>query len=121
MPKIATPLSNAEIKNAKPKSKSYSLSDGRGLSLSVKPDGIKAWQFLFTSPTVYKRRKTSFKTYPAVSLIQARQKRDECLDLINQGIDPIDHKREERTEDIIKAKDRFSTISLQKKKGTHTK
>ncbi len=110
MPKLATPLSNAKIKNAKPKSKSYSLSDGKGLSLLVKPCGTKAWEFLYTSPTTHKRRKTSFKTYPTISLVQARQKRDEYLDLINQDIDPIDYKREEREKTTLKAKGNFEDV-----------
>ena len=34
-----TPLANTAIEKAKPKDKEYTLSDGKGLQLNVKPDG----------------------------------------------------------------------------------
>ena len=98
MPKISKPLSDKEITNAKPKEKEYLLNDGEGLSVLIKTDGAKQWVFRYTSPTQNKRRKTSFGTYPKVSLAHARKKRNELHDLIKQGIDPIDDKREEKAE-----------------------
>ena len=41
MPKIAKPLTDLQIKTAKPKEKPYKLTDGEGLYLLVKPDGAK--------------------------------------------------------------------------------
>lgn len=37
MARITKPLTNTEVKNAKPKEKVYSLLDGEGLQLRVKP------------------------------------------------------------------------------------
>jgi len=35
------------VKNAKPKTKPYKLSDGGGLHLYVKPNGSRLWRFLY--------------------------------------------------------------------------
>ena len=37
------PLTDLEIKRAKPREKRYTLCDGRGLNLDVRPSGSKAW------------------------------------------------------------------------------
>ncbi|WP_331774709.1 tyrosine-type recombinase/integrase [Sulfurospirillum sp. 1612] len=91
MPKISTPLNIKQIQSAQPAEKAYTLSDGKGLQLLVKPDGTKSWEFYYQSPTKNKRRKTSFSTFPTVSLKDARDKRDEYKALIFKGIDPIDY------------------------------
>ena len=50
MPRIAKPLNDTQLKNAKPKTKEYSLSDGQGLYLRVKPSGAKEWIFNYYKP-----------------------------------------------------------------------
>ncbi len=37
------PLTNTEVKQAKPKDKVYKLSDGNGLQLRIRPSGGKSW------------------------------------------------------------------------------
>ncbi len=98
MPRVAKPLSDTEIKNTKPNEKAYTLADGKGLHLLVSPDGRKAWEFIYLSPKLHKRRKTSFGVYPYVTLADARDKRNEWHTLISKGIDPIDEKREVKAE-----------------------
>ena len=36
---------DAAYRAAKPKDKDYKISDGGGLSLLIKPDGVKRWMF----------------------------------------------------------------------------
>ena len=45
MPRINRKLTEAEIKNAKPKAKAYKVYDEGGLYLLVRPTGTKVWQF----------------------------------------------------------------------------
>ena len=50
MPKLVTPLTDVQVKNAKPRDKAYKLFDGGGLYLEVMPTGSKlliacAWMF----------------------------------------------------------------------------
>ncbi|WP_415228247.1 integrase arm-type DNA-binding domain-containing protein [Psychromonas sp.] len=42
MAKLTNPLTNTEVKQAKPKDK---LNDGGGLLLRVKPNGFETWIF----------------------------------------------------------------------------
>jgi len=82
------------LKSLKPKDKPYTLSDGNGLSLLIKTDGAKLWEFRYTSPTILKRRKTSLGKYPDVPLTTARDKAREYRELIAKDIDPIDQSKE---------------------------
>jgi hypothetical protein len=48
MPKRVVPLTDVQVKNAKPKDKDYKLSDGFGLVFLVKKTGGKLWHFNYT-------------------------------------------------------------------------
>ena len=50
MSRTTTPLTNTEVKHAKPKDKEYNLVDGDGLMLRVKPNGSKLWLFNYYRP-----------------------------------------------------------------------
>jgi hypothetical protein len=69
MVKIVKPLTDTQIKNAKPKEKDYTLSDGDGLYLLIKKTGSKIWRFNYIRPSTKKRALISFGHYPQVSLI----------------------------------------------------
>lgn len=84
------PLSTKQIDNAKPKDKDYRLYDGAGLSLLVKKTA-KIWHFNYQKPITKKRTVISLGAYPAISLADARQKRDEYRSLLAQNIDPQEH------------------------------
>ena len=110
MPKIVKPLSDKEIGKAKPKEKEYSLSDGDGLHLLIKTDGNKLWIFRYESPSRAKRRKTSFGAYPKITLADARKKRSEFYNLIKQGLDPLDEKRENKATQKLISESNFTNV-----------
>lgn len=80
------PLTDVKIRMAKPRPKSYKLSDGGGLFLLVKPGGGKLWQQKYRF--LGKERLLSHGQYPAVTLAQARKKRDEAHALLADDRDP---------------------------------
>ena len=41
------PLSDMQIRRAKPEDKPYTLGDGQGLSLNIEPNGSKSWRFRY--------------------------------------------------------------------------
>ncbi len=86
-------LSDTKIKKAKVQDKSYVLADGKGLQLLIHANGSKYWEFRYTSPATKKRAKTSFGTYPTISLKEARAKRDEFKKIIAQGKDLTTYKK----------------------------
>lgn len=114
-------LQDIQIKKAKPETKDYFLNDGGGLRIRIKPDGNKIWEFRFTHNG--KRKTTTFKSYPITSLKNAREKRNEYLDLIAKDIDPINNKRIEKQNIIIDTKGQFINVAaewLEKEKAKTT-
>ena len=118
-------LTDKEIKQAKPKDENYSFNDGGGLRLLVKINSSKVWQFRYTFNG--KRKETTFKTYPTVSLQEARSRRKEYQELINKGIDPIEHFNTIKEENIIDTNGMFLNVAtewlnkeaLRTKESTH--
>ncbi|WP_419234092.1 tyrosine-type recombinase/integrase [Aliarcobacter cryaerophilus] len=102
-------LKDIQIKQAKPKEKEYFLNDGGGLRISIKPNSNKIWEFRYTYNG--SRRKTTFKSYPIVTLENARIKRDEFLDLIAKGIDPINKTKEDKQEQIVDINGMFLNVA----------
>ena len=94
MARTSKPLTNTEVKQAKPKEKIYSLSDGNGLQLRVKPNGSKLWLFDYYRPFTKVRTCLSFGRYPEVSLADARGKRKTARELLAKDIDPKEHRDE---------------------------
>lgn len=85
-------FNNTEIKNAKVTECATILYDGDGLELLVKPGGSKLWRFRYYKPFTRKRAMISFGAYPAVSLSEARQLREDARLLLSKDIDPQEHK-----------------------------
>lgn len=95
MARTTKPLTNTEVKQAKSKEKIYTLSDGGGLQLRIKPNGSKLWLFDYHRPYAKKRTSLSFGAYPALSLANARSKRDAAKELLAKDIDPKEYRDEE--------------------------
>ena len=85
------PLTDAQIRNAKPAAKPVRLFDGGGMYLEVSPSGGKLWRMKYRFNG--KEKRLAFGAYPAVGLREARHKRDEARKLIAQGIDPAVQKK----------------------------
>ena len=66
-----TPLTDTQIKKAKPQKKEYNLNDGNGLALRVKPTGSKLWLFNYYRPVTRKRANLSLGKYSYLSLAKA--------------------------------------------------
>jgi len=86
MPKRIIPLSDMKVQKAKPQNKPFTLFDGGGLFLMVSPTGGKLWRFKYRFDG--KQKLLAFGSYPEVSLLDARQKRDEARRLLAKAVDP---------------------------------
>lgn len=91
MPKLAVPLTEMQVRNAKGKEKPYKLFDGGGLYLDVMPNGSRIWRFKFRQANGKENRLT-FGPYPEITLQDAREKRLETRRLMLQGVDPARHR-----------------------------
>ena len=87
-------LTDAVIKNYKPKNKPYKVSDGKGLFLLINPNGSRLWRLKYRLKG--KEKLLALGSYPEVSLANARKERDESRKFIfgNEPTDPMDVKRE---------------------------
>ncbi|WP_256611942.1 integrase arm-type DNA-binding domain-containing protein [Vibrio ostreae] len=74
MARTTQSLTDKQISNAKPQDKKYTLFDGNGLRLRVKPNGTKTWLFNYTRPHNGKRANMTFGSYPSLSLTNTRKK-----------------------------------------------
>jgi integrase len=82
------------VRQAKATGTAYTLGDSDGLSLNVSAHGGKSWHFRYY--WAGKQKRISLGTYPAVSLRQARQARDEARSLLSKGVNPKAHRRQQR-------------------------
>jgi integrase len=80
------PLNDMKIRTAKPKEKFYKLTDGDGLHLHVTEKGSKLWRFRYRFGG--KEKLLALGAYPEISLLDARQRRDEARRQLAHGIDP---------------------------------
>ncbi|MES2983729.1 MAG: tyrosine-type recombinase/integrase [Pseudomonadota bacterium] len=76
-------LTELAVKNLKPKDKLYRIADGEGLTLEVSPSGSKLWRLRYRHKG--KGQMISLGKYPAISLAEARRKRDEMKTQVNEG------------------------------------
>lgn len=85
-------LNDAKIKAAKPRASSYKLGDSQQLYLLVSTTGAKLWRMNYSfrsSPTSPLKQKTlALGSYPAMTLVEARTRRDHAKALIRDGVDP---------------------------------
>ena len=102
-------LSHFDIQNAKSEPKSYKLADGGGLFLLVQPNGSKLWRLKYRH--LGTERALSFGPYPAVSLAEARTKRDEAKKLIADGVDPSVRKKLARIAAETAARNTFGLVA----------
>lgn len=110
MPKIVTPLTDLQAKNAKLKDKPYKLADGGGLYLEIMPKGSKLWRMKFIQASG-KESRLAFGSYPEISLSQAREQRTAARKLKANNIDPGQAKKDKTRLVAEKAAQTFEKLA----------
>jgi integrase len=111
MARKVKPLTNTEVKQAKPKNKLYKLSDGDGLQLRIMPNGSKQWLLDYFKPYTKKRTTFSLGAYPEVSLANARAKRTSSRELLAKDIDPKEYKDDLHREQLLMASHTLKSVA----------
>jgi len=101
-------LTHTAAQNAKPREKAYKLSDRGGLHLLVETTGSKLWRFHYQFGR--REKMLSFGTFPGVSLVQARAKRDDARSTLAAGIDPSRKREQDKIAATIAAANTFAVI-----------
>ncbi|QGY28328.1 tyrosine-type recombinase/integrase [Pantoea cypripedii] len=102
-------LNVRQIEAAKPKEKAWKLADGGGLYLEIFPSGGKSWRLKYRYAG--KEKRVVFGLYPAVSLAQARGKREDAKRILAAGGDPGARKQEEKQAKILAACNNFEALA----------
>ncbi|AEG53100.1 tyrosine-type recombinase/integrase [Sinorhizobium meliloti] len=102
-------LSDTKVRNAKGRDKQYKLMDDLGLYLLVKPNGSRLWRFDYQLNG--KRNTLAFGKYPAVSLVDARAKRDAARNQLANGVDPSVEQKLAKLQDEFNAENTFGKVA----------
>ncbi|TBA03093.1 tyrosine-type recombinase/integrase [Rhizobium ruizarguesonis] len=102
-------LTDVQIRNAKKSEKPYKLPDGRGLYLYVSKAGGKSWRLDYVY--VDKRKTLTLGAYPALTLAEARSRRDEAKKKLSEGLDPSLAKKREQLSAKAAAGNTFGLIA----------
>ena len=105
-------LTNTAVKNAKPtkEGKPVKLFDGGGLYLHVKATG-KYWRYAFKFE---KKQKTmTFGGYPNLSIKEARDKHQEARNILANGVNPIEHRQEQKELRVATNENSFENVALE--------
>lgn len=103
------PLTDIAIRNAKPKEKSYKLSDFAGLYLEVTTTGSKLWRVKYRING--KEKRLALGSYPMVTLAEAREERDAARKLIAKGKDPVQVRLAQKRQAQLENENNFAFIA----------
>lgn len=102
-------LSDAAVRAAKAKENQYKLYDDGGLFLIVKPSGGKLWRLKYRH--LGKEQQLSIGVFPAVSLKDARKRRDEARAQIAKGLNPAFEKKRAAAAALVGAANTFKAVA----------
>ena len=87
-------LTDTALKALKPRDKTYTFTDDRGLYVEVFPTGGVVWRYRYRLNGKYE--KLTLGKYPALTLKNARLKRDEAAHQVAMGESPAKKKQQEK-------------------------
>ena len=102
-------LTARQVETAKPKEKPYKLADGGSLYLLVNPNGKKYWRLKYRTPGG--ENVLALGVYPAVSLAEARSKREDAKRTLAAGNDPSLERKMEKLSRKQDAENSFEAIT----------
>jgi len=86
MARLATPLTDRQIRQTSPAAKPHKLADGGGMYLLLNPDGSRYWRLDYRFDG--KRKTLALGVYPEVTLAEARKRRAVARALLADDRDP---------------------------------
>jgi integrase len=102
-------LTDSFIKAIKPLPTAKGYSDGDGLMLLVKPDGLMSWRYRYRYGG--KAKMLSLRGYPEVSLKLAREQRDALKKILQSGKDPSIYRQQASREKLKAEANTFEAVA----------
>ncbi len=103
------PLTDTEVRNAKPKSAQYKLTDAEGMYLLVKPSGAKYWRLKYRYGG--KEKVLALGVYPDVRLPDARKRRADAKASLADKRDPGFERKSEKLVAAFRAGNTFEGVA----------
>lgn len=104
-------LTEAAIRQAKPKQKPYKLADGNGSYLEVMPSGAKYWRLKYRYGG--KEKRLALGVYPVVGLAAAREKAREAKAVLADGNDPSALKKHVKYAKQLSTANTFAAVAAE--------
>ena len=116
MARTGKPLTPATIKSLQKEAltaeKDLFVTDGDGLELVIKSGSSSTlWRFRYYKPHTKKRGMLSLGAYPEIGIADARRVKDEYRSLVASGIDPAEHRKEQRRADETRRANTFQHVA----------
>ncbi len=102
-------LTDAACRKAAKKAQPYKLSDSGGLYLYITKAGGKSWRFKYRYGG--KEKRLTFGLYPEVTLVEARDRRDEARLMLREHRDPAIERAKRLVEAIEAAEATFESVA----------
>lgn len=88
------------------------VTDGDGLQLVIKAGNSSTlWRFRYYKPHTKQRAMVSLGAYPEIGIADARRIKDEFRSLVASGIDPTEHRKEQRRADEARRANTFQHVA----------
>ena len=87
-------LTDLQVKKIVPRNGRFEVSDGKGLSVRITPNGTKTWVFRYQFKE--RPRRMTLGNYPVVGLADARELHAKAMQDIQRGIDPGQEAKERK-------------------------
>lgn len=105
------PLSEPQIRAARPRERAYKMFDSGGLYLQVTPSGGKLWRMRFKVDG--KEKVLALGAYPKTGLRDARQARNDAQERLDEGVDPAAERQQQKAS-VVEASERtFKVVALE--------
>lgn len=102
-------LTDVAIRKAKPANKPFRMFDGGGLYLEISPSGGKLWRLKYRFGG--KEKRLAIGTYPDISLLDARNRREEARKLLANDSDPGEVKKAQKAAKADRGANSFEVIA----------
>ena len=104
-------LKDTQVRQWKPKKKTYRKSDGKGLFIEIRPNGSKLWRYQYRLGN--KQKLFAIGSYPDTGLAKARDELKWARDLVEKGIDPVYERRSLKAQQIAEGEKTFKALAEQ--------
>ena len=110
MPRLSAPLTDMQVRKARPRDKAYKMFDGGGMYLDVMTSGSRIWRMKYMAKNG-KETLLTFGRYPEITLLEARERRLEVRRMLAHGVDPAKSRDEAKRFAKERAANTFEKIA----------